>query len=122
MKYQLPEDLMRHSFYCEKAQTLTTYRSCKRRCSDTYRQCWEQHLRDDLAHDCAVENERNARKFVTCSKCGASCDIGLAFNRFQCSECGNVEYCDGEQQKALIGDKCLEICENELNSVLKLRQ
>lgn len=118
MKYQLPEDLTRHSFYCEKAQNLTTYRSCKQYCHDTFRPCWEQHLRDDLARDCAIENERNARKFVTCSKCGATCDIGLGFNRFQCCECGNIEYCDSEQQKMLMVDEYVEVDEQGLSQAI----
>ncbi len=43
MKYELPDDLKRHYFTCEEKQDLVSYRGCKRRCSDTYRQCWEQH-------------------------------------------------------------------------------
>jgi len=119
MKYQLPDDLKRHYFPCDKAQTLTSYRSCKRRCPDTYRQCWETRLREDLYRDCAIENERNARNYVVCSQCGAVCDIGRTFNRFICSECGNVEYCGAEQQKALLGDVYQAIDEHELFEMLQ---
>ena len=119
MKYELPEDLKRHFFPCDKAQGITTYWSCKRRCPDIYRQCWERHLREDLCCDCAVENERNARKFVTCSHCGAVCDIGLSFYRFLCNDCGNVEYCDSEEQKTLMGKDYIEIDEQELSDALK---
>lgn len=120
MKYELPDDLKRHYFPCDKAQTLTTYRGCKRRCPDTFRQCWEQHLREDLDRDCAVENERKARSYVTCSHCGVICDIGLEYDRFLCPHCGNSEYCDADNQKELMGDRYLEICESELNNTLKL--
>lgn len=118
MKYQLPEDLKSLTFYCEKTQNLVSYKGCKRRCPDIYGQCWERHLREDLSRDCAVENERNARKFVTCSRCGAVCDVSLAFNRFLC-ECGNIEYCDAERQKDLMSDAYVDIDEKELGNALK---
>lgn len=119
MKYELPEDLKLHYFLCEKTQNVVTYRSCKRRCPDTYRTCWEQRLREDLARDCAIENEYNAKEFVTCSKCGSACDIGLMLNRFLCDNCGNVEYCDSDTQKLLMGSAYTEIDEQELFDVLK---
>ena len=119
MKYELPEDLKLHYFLCEKAQNVVSYRSCKRRCPDTYRRCWEQRLREDLARDCVIENEYNAKEFVTCSKCGSTCDIGLMFNRFLCDNCGNVEYCDPDTQKLLMGSAYTEIDEQELSDALK---
>ena len=119
MKYELPENLKTHYFACDEVRDLVTYRGCKRRCPDKHRQCWEEHLRADLALDCAVENERNARGFVKCSKCGAICDIGLAFNRFLCSKCDSVEECDAEEQKSLMGDAYEEIDEQELSDALK---
>lgn len=118
MKYELPDDLKRHNFPCDKAQTLTTYKGCKHRCPDTYRQCWEQHLREDLYHDCAIENEYNARHFVTCPNCGELCDVELLFDRFGCSKCGTTLYCDTDEQKEIMGDKYLEIDEKELSDAL----
>ncbi len=119
MKYELPENLKTHKFACEKTIGLTSYRSCKRRCPNNYRECWEKHLREDFAQDCAIENEYNARKYVKCSKCGAICNIGLAFNRFLCDACGNVEFCEADEQKALIGDEYVSIDEQELSEMLK---
>lgn len=119
MRYQLPDDIKRHHFLCTEAQTLTTYRGCKRRCPETYRQCWEQYLRKELQRDCDIENETNARRFVTCPNCGERCDIGLLFNRFGCSKCGSTVYCDANEQKQLMGDKYLEIDEQELTEMLK---
>ncbi len=118
MKYELPENLKLHYFECEEKQRLTSYGGCKRRCPTTYRACWEKHLREDLALDCAIENEYNARKYVKCSKCGASCDIGLAFDTFLCSKCGNAEYCDADEQKILMGDEYVFIDEEDLSSAL----
>lgn len=64
MKYELPKDLKRHFFPCDKARTLTSYRSYKRRCPETYRQYWEYHLLEDLYRNCAVENERKAKPML----------------------------------------------------------
>lgn len=75
-------------------------------------------MRNDLELDCTVDNERKAESYVTCSKCGKPC-TGLAFNKFLCTDCGNVEYCDAEQQKALMGDAYAEIDEQELLNLLK---
>ncbi len=117
MKYQLPENLKLHHFFCEN-RGYTSYRICKHNCPNTYRACWERHLREDLAQDCAIDNERKARVFVKCSKCGAICDIGLAFNRFWCSKCDNTEYCDADDQKAIMGDEYISIDEQELSTEL----
>ena len=119
MKYELPDDLKRHIFPCEKAKDIASYGRCKRRCPNTYRQCWEQHLREDLYRDCAIENERHARSYVICSHCGAKCDIGTPSNRFLCSDCGNTEYCDDTEQKRLMGDAYMQIDERELSQALK---
>lgn len=120
MKYKLPEDLKRRCFLCAEVQTLTTYRGCKRRChKDDCRQCWERHLRKDLQCDCDIENEYNARRFVTCPNCGERCDIDLLFNRFGCSKCGTMMYCDADEQKKLMGDEFLEIDEQEFIEILK---
>lgn len=119
MKYELPEDLKTYKFFCEDKLNDVSLRSCKRNCPTHYRQCWEQRLRADLALDCTVENERNARGYVKCSKCGEICDVGLAFNRFLCSQCDSVEFCDVEEQKSLMGDDFEEIDEQELSDALK---
>ncbi len=109
MKYELPENVKLYHFDCNKVPNLATYRVCKRTCPTTYRECWERHLREDLALDCAVDNERKAREFVKCSKCGDICDIGLAFDRFLCSKCDNVEYCNADEQKAIMGDEYISL-------------
>ena len=119
MKYNLPWDLKLHYFYCEKFLAAGSYRICKRRCPQTYRQCWERHLREDLATDCAIDNERKARSYVTCYNCGSICDIGTGFNRFLCDNCGAVVTCELEEQKELMGDEYIEIDQNELNEALK---
>ncbi len=119
MKYELPEDLKTYKFFCEDKLNDVSFRSCERNCPNSYRQCWEGRLRADLALDCAVDNERKARTYVRCSHCGAICDVGLLHNRFLCNACGNVEYCDSEQQKSLMGDAFAEIDEQELSDALK---
>ncbi len=118
MKYELPKDLKTYNFFCKDRLNDVSLRNCKRHCPDRYRQCWEQHLREDLEIDCAVENERKAERYVKCSVCGKPC-LGLAFNKFLCTDCGNVEYYDSEQQKALMGDAYVEISEQEISDVLK---
>ncbi len=119
MKYELPNDLKLHHFDCNKVPNLATYRVCKRTCPTTYRECWERRLREDLALDCALDNERKAREFVKCSNCGAICGIGLAFNRFLCDECGNAEYCDADELKNIMGDEYISIDEQELSIALQ---
>lgn len=119
MKYYLPEDLKRHLFVCDQKTDMTTYRGCKRRChKEDCRQCWELHLRKDLQRDCDIENETNARRFVTCPNCGERYDIGLLFNRFGCSKCGATVYCDAAEQKQLMGNAYFEIDEQELTEML----
>lgn len=118
MKYELPEDLKTHRFFCEDKFNDVSLRSCKRNCPVNYRSCWEQHLRADLIQDCAIENEQNAESYVVCSKCGKHCDVGLAFNRYLCSACDNVEELDDEDRKALMGNDFLEIDEQELSEAL----
>ncbi len=119
MKYELPNNLKLHYFLCEEKQRPMSYGGCKRRCPNTYRECWERHLRQDLALDCAVDNERKAREFVKCSKCGDICDTGLAFDRFLCSKCDNVEYCNADAQKTIMGDEYISIDEQELSTLLE---
>ncbi len=68
--------------------------------------------------DCAIDNELKARVFVKCSKCGAICDIGLAFDRFLCSKCDNVEYCNADEQKVIMVDEYISIDEQELSTEL----
>ena len=53
-----------------------------------------------------------------CSACGAVCDIYFPVNRFLCSECDHMEYCDAEDQKQILDDDYLEIDEEELSEVL----
>ena len=53
-----------------------------------------------------------------CSACGAVCDIYFSVNRFLCSECDHMEYCDAEDQKQILDDDYLEIDEEELSEVL----
>ncbi len=115
MKYELPKNLKRYSFFCEKALCRVNYEKCQQHCQGDYRHCWEKHLRKDLELDCAVDNERKAESYVTCSKCGKPC-TGLAFNRFLCNDCGNVEYYDAEHQKMLMGDAYAEIDKQKLNA------
>lgn len=118
MKYELPKDLKRYKFFCADALLLVDYMNCKKHCHSDYRHCWEQHLRKDLVCDCAVSNERKAELYVKCPTCGSHC-TGLAFNRYLCSNCGNVEYYDAEQQKILMGNDYVEIDEQELANVLR---
>ena len=72
-----------------------------------------------MATDCAIDNERKARSYVTCYKCGSICDIGTGFNRFLCYNCGAVVTCEPEEQKELMGDEYIEIDQKELNEALK---
>ncbi len=119
MKYELPENLKLHYFSCFEKRREVSYRVCKRLCPDTYRDCWEKRLREDLALDCAVDNERKVQGRAICSNCGEVCDIDLLFNRFMCDACGHIEYCGAEQQKELLGDDYVLIDERELSDVLK---
>ena len=114
MKYELPDDLKRYKLFCNDAFTGVNYNMCKRHCHSDFRHCWEQHLRRDLELDCQVDNERKAERYVKCSTCGKTC-LGIAFNKFLCPDCGNVEYYDAEGQKALMGDAYAEIDEQELS-------
>lgn len=118
MKYELPENLKTHVFFCEKARDIASYRRCKKRCPNTYRECWERHLREDLFRDCAIENEMSVVGRVRCAACGAICDIHFPPNRFMCSECDHMEYSDAEDQKQILGDDYLEIDEEELSEAL----
>lgn len=114
MKYELPDDLKRYKFFCEDTLVRTDFEGCKLYCHSDYRHCWQYHLRMDLGLDCTVENERKAESYVTCSKCGKPC-TGLAFHKFLCPDCGNIEYYDVKAQKAVMGDAYAEIDEQELN-------
>ena len=71
-------------------------------------------MRKDLELDCDVDNERKTERFVKCPICGKTC-LDIAFNKFLCPDCGNVEYYDAEGQKTLISDAYAEIDEQELN-------
>ncbi len=119
MKYELPENLKLHYFSCFEKRKEVSYRVCKRLCPDTYRACWEKHLREDLALDCAIDNERKVQGRVVCSNCGGRCDIDLLFNRFMCDTCGFVESCGVEQQKEILGDAYITIDEQELSDAFK---
>ncbi len=119
MKYELPENLKLHYFSCFEKRREVSYRVCKRLCSDTYRDCWEKRLREDLALDCAIDNERMIQRRVICSNCGGRCDIDLLFNRFMCDACGFVESCGAEQQKEILGDVYITIDEQELSDAFK---
>ncbi len=120
MKYEVPENLKRHYFGCEKQLDLVTYHGCKRRCKNIdCRACWEQHLRADLALDCAVENEKKAERFVTCSICGSKSITGLAFDRFLCNDCGHYEFCSADYYKEIMGNEYVTIDEQELSALLK---
>ncbi len=118
MKYELPKDLKHYRFFCNNAFTEVSYNTCKHHCPGDFSHCWEQHLRKDLALDCQVDNERKAERCVKCSVCGKPC-TGLAFNKYLCTDCGNVEYYDPEQQKSLMGDAYAEIDEQKLNDAFK---
>lgn len=100
MKYELPKDLKTYKFFCTDKLNDVSFRSYKRNCPNNFRHCWAQHLRADLAFDCAVESERKAESYVTCSQCGAICNVGLSHNRIFCDLCGNVEYCDPENKSS----------------------
>ena len=113
MKYELPESLKTHVFCYEKVRDIASYRRCKKRCPNTYRECWERHLREDLFRDCAIENEMSVAGRVRCSACGAICDIHFPSNRFMCCECDHMEYCDAEDQKQILGDDYLEIASRD---------
>ena len=82
------------------------------------RECWERHLREDLFRGCAIENVMSVAGRVGCSACGAVCDIYFPVNRFLCSECDHMEYCDAEDQKQILDDDYFEIDEEELSEVL----
>lgn len=116
MKYELPKNLKIYEFFCSDALRRVNYEECKQHCHDDFRHCREQHLRKDLELDYQVDNERKAESHVTCSQCGRPC-TGLAFNKYLCTDCGNVEYYDAEQQKVLMGDAYAEIDEQELDNV-----
>ncbi len=119
MKYELSENLKLHYFSCFEKRREVSYRVCKRLCPNTYRDCWEKRLREDLALDCAIDNERKVQGRVICSNCGGVCDIDLLFNRFMCDVCGHIEYCDAEKQKEILGDDYVSIDERELSDMLK---
>ncbi len=119
MKYELPENLKLHYFSCFEKRREVSYRVCKQLCPDTYRDCWEKRLREDLALDCAIDNERKVQGRVICSNCGEVCDIDLLFSRFMCDACGHIEYCGAEQQKEILDDDYISIDERELSDMLK---
>ena len=118
MNYELPDNLKTYIFFCENAMDIASYRRCKKRCPDTYRECWKRHLREDLRRDCEIENEFKVAGHVRCYKCGDICDIHFPPNRFMCDKCDCIVYCGTEEQKQLLGDDFLELDERELSDAL----
>lgn len=115
MKYELPENIKKHYFFCQLENGLTGYNKCLK-CNGF--ECWKNQIIQDFKLDCDVENERNAESYVDCPNCKSKYIVGCAFDSYMCEKCGTNFTLSKEQQKEFLGEKYIEIDENDLTKII----